>query len=540
MASPSRLEPPQNNRVDTKHAQNGQVKSHGVICRVSSRYIAIIPIAILFVLGLTVNLESVPPVWWDEGWTLSVARNWVEQGHYGQMLNGKPMPPGLSAAFPAAGSVALVFKYLGIGLFQARLVFVGYSLATVALLFYFACRLYHWRIAVATLLVLLLILGQADTHFLIVGREVLGELPALFFLIAGFILFLWAGERKFVYSLGAILAWSLALITKAQVAPFWLASMSLSCLMALFQRRWKSCRLFFLALVGAPLLAFYWQFLISQKLVPTSTSVSGLYQAVALVFVEPVRLSVSMVTLQIGLPTALGFAWMIRELMINRIDMKSHLDGVRLAYVILAGSWFAWFVLASVGIPRHMFPPVFLGSIFVARMLDDWTCGFNMRLSLNNAASVLTRLRFDRQKLYMLAAVLLIAWSLSQSIATLVIAHGVTADDSVMEAADYLNSETPIDARIETYESELFFLLKRQVHYPPDQIHVELIRRSVLGPQVAIDYNPLAQDPDYLVVGFINSHWRLYDRYLTEDNFELVKLFKRYAIYKRIRRADRP
>ena len=37
----------------------------------------------LSVLGLLVaglwNL-SAPPLWWDEGWTLSLARNWVERG----------------------------------------------------------------------------------------------------------------------------------------------------------------------------------------------------------------------------------------------------------------------------------------------------------------------------------------------------------------------------------------------------------------------------------------------------------------------------
>ena len=43
------------------------------------------------------NLEG-PEFWWDEGWTLSVARNVVERGHYGRLLDGQPAPGGLEAS----------------------------------------------------------------------------------------------------------------------------------------------------------------------------------------------------------------------------------------------------------------------------------------------------------------------------------------------------------------------------------------------------------------------------------------------------------
>ncbi len=32
-------------------------------------------LAVALFLAGTINLESTPPLWWDEGWTLSVARN---------------------------------------------------------------------------------------------------------------------------------------------------------------------------------------------------------------------------------------------------------------------------------------------------------------------------------------------------------------------------------------------------------------------------------------------------------------------------------
>jgi len=52
---------------------------------------------LLVLLGIW-NLAG-PGMWWDEGWTLSVARNWIERGHYGRLLDGQLAPPGLEAAF---------------------------------------------------------------------------------------------------------------------------------------------------------------------------------------------------------------------------------------------------------------------------------------------------------------------------------------------------------------------------------------------------------------------------------------------------------
>jgi len=67
-------------------------------------------IALLFLGAATVYLESVPPIGWDEGWTLSVARNWVELGHYGRLSLGEKVPSGLQAALPVTGAVALAFN----------------------------------------------------------------------------------------------------------------------------------------------------------------------------------------------------------------------------------------------------------------------------------------------------------------------------------------------------------------------------------------------------------------------------------------------
>src|SRR3954452_10513417 len=75
--------------------------------------------ALLLLVGLW-NLAG-PGMWWDEGWTLSVARNWLERGHYGRLMDGQLWPPGLEASVTVTTAVALSFRLFGVGIWQGRL-----------------------------------------------------------------------------------------------------------------------------------------------------------------------------------------------------------------------------------------------------------------------------------------------------------------------------------------------------------------------------------------------------------------------------------
>src|SRR6185503_3970094 len=101
--------------------------------------------------------------------------------------------------------------------------------------------------------------------------------------------------------------------------------------------------------------------------------------------------------------------------------------------------------------------------------------------------------------------------------------------------AEFLNTSTPPDALIETYESELFLLLDRRYHYPPDSVHVELNRRTFLHQDVPIPYDPLAANPDYLVVGEMSRLWQLYVAVIASGTFRRVKTFEGYDVYERVR-----
>jgi hypothetical protein len=113
--------------------------------------------------------------------------------------------------------------------------------------------------------------------------------------------------------------------------------------------------------------------------------------------------------------------------------------------------------------------------------------------------------------------------------------YGVDADTSALQVAHFLNTTAAPEALIETYDSELFFFLDRRYHYPPDQLHVQLNRRTFLGLDVPINYDALAADPDYLVIGPHSKLWQLYDPVLARGVFRLLRAYSRYEIYERVR-----
>jgi 4-amino-4-deoxy-L-arabinose transferase-like glycosyltransferase len=498
-------------------------------------------LALLVLLAATAKFQSVPPVWWDEGWTLSVARNWTELGHYGRLLAGKPAPPGLEAHFPVTAVVSFSFRLLGVGVYQARAPGVFFILGTLAIVYYLACRLYNRRIAVTTLLVLLFMSpAYRDLHPILVGRQVLGEMPMMFYLLAGYAFFLSAQDKSLWAMPLAVFFWGVALITKAQVWPFWLASLLVPLLIALSSRRWRLAHLLAVGLVCSltmSRLAIWLQPLLLERATNPLTPIAGLYYVTALVGAPRARLFALSVTLLFGIPTLAGLCYGIRSFIKSRDKLlaQDHREVVRLALLVLATSWFGWYVILSNGWPRYLFPVTLVGSIFLAAMLCNVMENFSLLSTIKGVDFTVRHRRFREHSVGALLAMLLVMISVPMTLRMLYQSYVVNADASVLEVIDFLNTQTPSASVIETYDPELFFLLNRSYHYPPDQIHVDLIRRTFLRQHVSIDYDPLAADPDYLIVGPFSKLWKLYDRAVQSGSFRLIQTYGRYDVYERVR-----
>ncbi|HEU0046442.1 MAG TPA: glycosyltransferase family 39 protein, partial [Nitrososphaera sp.] len=185
---------------------------------------AVVLLALVLLRLATVNLESAPPIWWDEGWTMSVARNWIERGFYGRLLEGEPAQPGPEAHLTVTALIALSFRLFGVGVWQARTVGLIFTLGALVVMYFLSKRLYSKRIAVATLAVLFFMSPRPAFHPFLMGRQVMGEMPMVFYLLSGYFLLLLSLQRSKWFILAAIPLWALALDTKLQPIPFWFLS----------------------------------------------------------------------------------------------------------------------------------------------------------------------------------------------------------------------------------------------------------------------------------------------------------------------------
>lgn len=488
-----------------------------------------------------IALDRVPMPWWDEGWTMAVARNWVERGHYGQLLNDRLAQIGLTAAFPTVASVALSFKVFGVGIVQARLVLVAYTLVALALLYRLGRRLFDRRVARVALIVMM-IAGEPDFQPLFLGRQVLAEMPMLVGLLVGYAAFDRALRGSAGWLLIAIGAWGMGLIAKQQALPFWAVSLLLPIGWAALTRQWRISRYLVIGLIGGyaamRLLPIGISALVGQPI--SGPVLEGLVDVTALVLLPEVRLMLLLLVVQFGLPTAIGLIYGLRH-----VWHATETDRARatLHWMVwsLAASWFAWYVLLSRGSPRYAVPPVLIGSVFVAACLSDLTHGFQFRSILSG--------RLNRRSL---GAGLMLVALVTTLLFSLRWLGGLWADVQhsdapVQETAAFLNTQTPPGSLIETYNSELFVLLQRPYHFPPDQTSVALIRdvtRANFGATIVLsaddlawlNYDALTADPDYIVIGQANELWRrLYDPVLKTERVRRVYANRVYEIYERVR-----
>jgi hypothetical protein len=480
------------------------------------------------------HLESLPPFWFDEGWTTCAARIWVEQGHYGCLLQGEPAPPVLSAHFPVVASVAASFRLFGVGVWQARIVGLLYTYGAFLLLYYLADRLYERKVALATLVLVILFPLKWQIHPLIVGRQVLGEMPMVLFLLAGYACFLQT-ERHRIWLVAAVACWGIAWMTKAQAAPFLAASFGLSLALAVRRREWQIARWLMIALVGswAGYHGLLWakDQLLAGHTIP-HPHLKGLAEAIAVVFVPSIRLETLQLTVTVWPEYTVALSYAVLGLWRpGPEDQSRPLDRmVRTMLILLASSWLAWFAFLCAGEPRYALPGLFVAAPCTAAFFARLTRNFDVRhiwetLTVFARSS---RLNSEGRKVLVATGLLLVmVWVGVQE------RYAIRARDDdrdLMAVTAFLHAHTPPSALIETYDSELFLFLNRPYTYAPPHVLVEIIRyHQHLGPPPM--YDPLGANPDYIVVADFGQWAGFYKPLVEQNRVRLVKTIGRYQIY---------
>jgi hypothetical protein len=494
------------------------------------------------------NMQYIPVPWFDEGWALSLARNWVVLGHYGHLRLGEPVPSTvLNTGFPAIFPIALSFQLFGIGIWQGRLPIIFFALGVCLLLYHLAQRLYGRRIAALSLMIALFLPMGPDLHIIPMGKQALGEVPSLFYLLAGYSLLFSFWNKVTPSILAAPFLFSLALLTKPQILPFFLLSLLVPISWLIQKRNWPVTRYLSVSLVlSVTFSLLFWSATgllsiaspISDSPVFSGDSYAMIRNAdVLLTYVLVLNpefrgaflLRALMATL--GLPVILGiiYIWITK---VRGMWQQGTADAKSIWILILwtfVFSWLVWFFFFSIGFSRYLFPGFLVGTIFVAKAFNHILLDFNPLAILQRLAQDLHYRRVNLNSLGILVAT---AFTIFWVIITINLSYRPLfsqSDHAYARILNFLNRETPPSAIVETYDSELFFLLERDYHYPPDEVQHLMNRNHHFGEELIIDYDPTAVGIDYLV---ISPMWPLYNNLLNEADFELVLTYGGYRVYR--------
>jgi len=505
------------------------------------RRLALICAVTLVVLLTFYKLPHYPATWFDEGSHLHVPKALVLYGVYadysseGFRYYGPSIGVGPTVLLP----IAAIFRVLGIGLLQARLVMAVYLLAAVWAFYSLADMLGGKRVAwVATALMF----TSRSVYILYFGRQVLGEVPALAFLAGGLLAWMSAWHRPTPWRLvaGGLLL-GLSAVTKSQfllaIGPTLLGAWLLN---AVYYRRLPHRAFLITGTVTASMWTA-WQAYLLLFLGPgeASSNLALLREsasAAAAVF-SPTLMKESLKEL-LGLKTYLGALVPAMGYGLWRCA-KRDIDGQRWgAVMLLVLVNLTWYVFASVGWIRYAFPGLVLVSIPLAAFLLDMMRGLLGALQQHgrqSAASLVGALMHDRTVPVGVAAVVwsaaMVAMPLAQTSWEIISTAG---PGEACAMADYLEEHVPHTALIETWQPELGFLTDHRYHYPPPEHLGTAIRHVFLdGRAPAPDYRFVAEErPDYVLVGAFSNWFAMYPPEVLED-YEVVAEIGAYTLYQR-------
>ena len=361
----------------------------------------------------------------------------------------------------------------------------------------------------------------------------------IFYILAGY-LSLWSyfEKRSIVYMAASMVLWSAALISKNQTLPFWAVSMLAILFVASVRRDsfiLRSSLSIFVGTIIAWRLMLRIQHGLETNLLLYGAPMQGLLEVTGWVPVWEIRLQALSFIAKAALPLLFGLVY---TFFLEKAKWKSGGDPeplfyLRLGYWSFICSWLLWFATLAMPWNRYLYPPVFLGSVFVAALVVRLTDGLRIQRVIDSTGTMLRKLQVNFDGLAALFCIVLISY-----MATIMLRNAIhtTPNDDAEKVSQYLNQATPADASIETYDSELLLLVQRRFHYPPDQIQVELNKRAFLHQQVEIPYDPMQADPDYIVIGPYSNSWSLYNStVLRQDTWKLIYELPSYKVYEQVR-----
>jgi len=491
-------------------------------------------LAAAIVLGLSlVNLTLFPRTWFDEGSHLHVPKTLVTYGVYADYSSEgfRYFGPSIGIGPTVMLPIAITFKLFGVGLLQARLIIVAYLLVAAAGFFALARAFGGNRMA---WLATAILIGSQGLSLLELGRQVLGEVPGLAFLVLGWLAWVRAetsARPRELLLTGA--GFGLASITKNQFALLIVPAIFVAGLANLIYFRRLPHRYFVIPLIVT--LAFYgaWQMIVLAFLGPGSFSQNWelLKQfSAGAAFVFSTDLIQRAIGLLIGPDVFAG--WIAPVLVYGvALAVRRTAEGQRWANVmILVLGGLAWYTFASISWLRYAFLPLVLATLVAAKLLDDLIGNADLHprraWSALRGGDVRTPLALSAVAAFALMSLLPLALTARNILRP-------PAPD-VQNLAAYLNANIPKDVLIETWEPELGFLTDHNYHFPPHALLDTAVRNVWQGgPAPSTLYDPGSASAPYIIVGPFAKYTGLYNDYLS-SGAEHTQSFGDYDIYRRV------
>jgi hypothetical protein len=484
------------------------------------------------------HLTAFPTTWFDEGSHLHVPKTLVRDGVYadvsseGYRYYGPTIGVGPTVMLPLAAA----FKAFGIGLLQARLVMVLYLLAAIYAFYRLGSRLGGYRLAYVAAAILVTSRGIA---MLETGREVLGEVPGLFFVVLFLGVWFSSWDRP---SLGRLalsgLLLGLAAITKYQYLLVLAPALILAWLANLVYYRSLSQRIYIVPAVVGAICFLIWQVYLVVYMGPATAgeNLTLLRQAAA---GAAAVFSPALMRRALGelLSLKVYFGLLLPVLIYGFIvALPRNNDGQRWGVLFFIVSFNClWYVVASVSWVRYAFLGLAIGSLLVARGFADLTAGFELDLrrvweTVRHGRGLLAQ---DALRVVALGVlVLMIALPLAQT-ALQIIRPPFNAP---LAMAAYVNQNVPRQALIESWEPEMGFLTDHVYHFPPQALLATAVAYQWLGgPAPAESYHFVEeQNPDYVLIGAFASWVNLYPRDYLAQHYKLVTQIGAYELFVRL------
>ena len=483
------------------------------------------------------NLQNYPLTWFDEGSHLHVPKTLVKYGVYadysseGFRFYGPTVGIGPTVFLP----IAAAFKAFGIGLIQARIVMALYLLAAVYCFYRLSLK---FGPSVFALTATILLVVSRGTALLEYGRQVLGEVPGLFFLVAGLIVWFNTWQKpKLVRLIFAGLLLGLSTVTKNQYLLVIAPALLVTWVANIIYYRSVQQKAFIITGAVTALCYAVWQAILILYLGPATarenfTLLQQGAAGAALVF--STDLMKRGINELLSLRVFLGF--LIPAMVYGFIlSLPRDKDGLRWGIIFaLAMSNLIWYVVASISWIRYAFPGLAFASLFVARLFYDLTGQFHLDFS-GIVSSLRKGQAIAREHAVRIVLILWLAVMIIIPLGQNVLNTTQLGYNYPQAMAEFMDQNVDLKALVETWEPEMGFLTNHNYHFPPPGLLYKAVSFIWLNETPpADDYHFVETDqPDYVLVGGFSRWVQLYPQEYLRTRYTLVTTIGGYDLYAR-------